>query len=187
MQSTGCNYHQSFLAIELAPDITVLLLEQNILANHEFTFSHGDCTAFLFLRNAAGRETDPTVTNSFWVETCLLQTAPWVWGHGRRMSVGLPGACSDPTATSTPGSGHRGKRCPCCSIFSVVPGLVLAKANECSPRSCHGTSLSSSAGQLDYEVPVLKGERVYPGGQVLPVGFRAREHSQCGCYSSALP
>jgi len=80
VQSTGCNYHQSFLAMELAPDITVLLLQQNTLANREFTFSHGDCTAFLFLRNAAGRETDPTVTNFSWVETCLLQTAPGVWG-----------------------------------------------------------------------------------------------------------
>lgn len=105
VQSTGCNYHQSFLAIELAPDITVLLLEQNILANREFTFSHGVCTAFLFLRNAAGRETDPTVTNFSWVETCLLQTAPWVWrcvqGHRWRSFVGLVASCSDPTATST--------------------------------------------------------------------------------------
>lgn len=80
VQSTGCNYHQSFLAIELAPDITVLLLQQNILANHEFTFSHSDCTAFLFLLSATGHETDPTVTNFSWVETCLLQTASWVWG-----------------------------------------------------------------------------------------------------------
>lgn len=59
VQSTGCNYHQSFLAIELAPDSTVLLLQQNILANHEFTFSHGGCTAFLFLCSAAGHEADP--------------------------------------------------------------------------------------------------------------------------------
>lgn len=33
-------------------------------------------------------------------------------------------------------------------------------------------------GWLDYEVPVLEGEGVYPGGQVLPVGLRAREDSQ---------
>lgn len=61
----------------------------------------------------------------------------------------------------------------------MVPGLVLAKTNECSPRSCHGMDLSASAGWLDYEVPVLDGERVYPGGQVLPAGIRAREDSQC--------
>lgn len=69
----------------------------------------------------------------------------------------------------------------------MVPGLVLAKADECSPRSCQGMSLSSPDGWLDYKVPVLEGARVYPGGQVLPGGLRAREHGQCHCYSSALP
>lgn len=95
MQSTGCNYHQSFLAIELAPDITVLLLQQNILANREFTFSHGDCMAFLFLCNAAGHETDPTVTNFSWVETCLLQTAPWVRDAHRAIAGGRLLDCLD--------------------------------------------------------------------------------------------
>lgn len=53
--------------------------------------------------------------------------------------------------------------------------------------SAHSPELNTPDGRFDYKVPVLESRRVYPGGQVLPVGLRARECSQYGCYSVVLP
>lgn len=54
-------------------------------------------------------------------------------------------------------------------------------------KSGHSPELNTPDGWFDYKVPVLERRRVYACGQVLPVGLRAREHSQYGCYSVALP
>lgn len=53
--------------------------------------------------------------------------------------------------------------------------------------SGHSPELNTPHGRFDCnKFPVLESRRVYPGGQVLPVGLRGREHSQYGCYSVVL-